>query len=183
MKIGGKFWDFCHFLCQFETFSIETLQLSLHKRLLENHFLHPLKDSTHEFCQHFNKKCIKSLKIGKLLVFLIFGVNLKHFHSENCNKFSGKAYWTTHSFLVDPLKHISSRNLSKLQQKVHKIFEKLKFFCHSRSQFETFSFRENAINSSEKPTGHKIFSLLTLFNVPILKSVEPSTKNASNFEN
>ena len=29
LKIGN-FWDFCHFWCQFETFSIRTLQLSLH---------------------------------------------------------------------------------------------------------------------------------------------------------
>ena len=42
-------------------------------------------------------------------------------------------------------------------------------FCLFRCQFEIFFNVKIAINSSEKPTGQQICSLLTFFNIPIYK--------------
>ena len=73
------------------------------------------------------KKYIKALKMGNFWGFFVkFGVNLRHFHLDNCYKLFRKDYWTPHSFLVDPLKHSNSPSLSKIWQNMHKIFEKWK---------------------------------------------------------
>ena len=64
----------------------------------------------------FRKKMHKIFEHWKLFfrIFVIFGVNLRHFHLEKRNKFSRKDCWTFSPVLVDPLKHFIPRRLSKI---------------------------------------------------------------------
>ena len=84
----------------------------------------------HEDCQNFTKKIIETLKKGKSF-FVIFGVTLRKFHLENCNKLFGKAYWTTHLLLVDPFQRSNPQSPSEIWKKVPKT-RKVRNFCHSR---------------------------------------------------
>ena len=49
--------------------------------------------------------------------FVIFGVNLRHFHLENCNKLFEKTYWTTHFLLVDPFQRSYPQSPSEIWKK------------------------------------------------------------------
>ena len=46
--------------------------------------------------------------------FVNFGVNLRPFHLENCNKHFGKAYWTTQFQLIDPFKRSKQQSPSEI---------------------------------------------------------------------
>ena len=46
-------------------------------------------------------------------IFVIFGVNLRHFHLEKRNKLFGNAYWTTNWCHVEHSQHSNQRILSK----------------------------------------------------------------------
>ena len=117
-------------------------------------------------------KIFENRKVWDFLFF--FGVSLRSFHLEKCNKFFGKNYRTINFFLVNPLKHSYRRSLSKLLEKMHEHFEKWKilgFLGFLVLIWDIFT-EKTAMNSSEKPTGQHNFSLLPLFNVPIHKSVK-----------
>ena len=139
---NANFWSFRPFWCQFETFSFRTLQLSVHKRLLDNQpfpcWLFETFQSTKsvETSTKLQKRLWKLENFG----FVILGVTLRHFHLKNCNKLFGKDYWTTNCFLVDPLKHSKPRCLSKIWQKCVKTMKngRLWDFCHFPCQFEIF---------------------------------------------
>ena len=72
--------------------------------------------------------------MGKFRVFVIFGVNLKHFHLKKTNKLSGKAYWTIHSFNVDPSQRSNPQSLSKMEKNTKNFqkWENFRVFCQSR---------------------------------------------------
>ena len=84
--------------------------------------------------------------------FVIFGVNLKHFHLENYNKLFGKAYWITHSFFVDPFQRTNPQRMSKIRKKCIKSLKTRKFFdfCHLWCQFETFSLRKLLLSVNKR---------------------------------
>ena len=103
--------------------------------------------------------------------FGVFGFNIGLFHWQNCKKLFGKAYWTTHSFFVDPFQCSNSQSLSEIEEKMQKFFENwkiLRFLSFSVSICYIFS-QKTKLNASEKPTGQHVLSLLTFFNVPIHK--------------
>ena len=76
------------------------------------------------FFRMMNKNFVK---IGKFWDFFDFGVNLRHFHSKNCNKRFGNAYWKTDSFLADPFRRFNPQSPSKIWKKMQK---KLKIGKH-----------------------------------------------------
>ena len=62
----------------------------------------------------------------KFGVFVIFGVNLRFFHSQQSNYLLIKIDWTTNLFLVDPL-HISNpQSPSEIWKKDPKILDNKK---------------------------------------------------------
>ena len=87
-----------------------------------------------EVSRKFGEKCIKSSKMENFEIFVIFGVNLIHFHSEHYNYPFIKDYWTTHSFLDDHFQRSNPQSPSKIQ-KMQKNFEKRKILG-----FSSFSF-------------------------------------------
>ena len=102
--------------------------------------------------------------------FVIFGVNVRHFHSEQCNYSVIKDYWTTNFFFVVSRRHSNPRSVSNFSKNCIEVLKIGKFwvFCHFRSVCDIFTHKD-AINSSGKPTGQNFLSLLILFNVPIHK--------------
>ena len=105
--------------------------------------------------QVFASKIFENWKISR--IFVIFGVNLRPFHLEKCNKQFEKDYWTTSFFLVDTLKHSNPRSLSNFNKKCIKTLKFGNFwFCHFGCQFGTFPLKTGN-KLFEKPTGQYIF--------------------------
>ena len=80
----------------------------------------------HEVCQNFNKKSLKLYKLENFGIFVIFGVNLRYFHTKICNELFGKAYWTIHAFLVDHFQCSNLRSPAEIWDKMHKTPENVK---------------------------------------------------------
>ena len=95
---------------------------SLQKRLLDNQLFPCCSFKTF----HSTKAVERITKLHKSFInrkfwvfFVIFGVNLRHFHLGNCNK----VCWTTHFVLVDPFQRSNPQSQSEIWKKVPKIFE------------------------------------------------------------
>ena len=75
-----KFSDFCHFLCQFETFSIEHCNYLVIKDYWTTHHIFSLLTlkniPIHEVCRNFNKKLHKNFENWKILGFFLFSVSI-----------------------------------------------------------------------------------------------------------
>ena len=122
--------------------------------------------SIHEVCRNIIKKCIKTLKFGKLSV--IIGFNFRrHFHIEYFKKTLQKSlldnthfpcwlFWTFQS--TKPVENLWKNWMNSL---------KLWKFCHFWCQFETFPFRTLQLSVRDSLLNNNNFCLLTLFNVPI----------------
>ena len=120
LKIGN-FWDFCHFLCQFEIFSIGkhiSSEMPTGQRI--SAMLSVFNILIYEVYRKFDKNCIKTVKIGNFFGFLSFPVLIWDiFHPENCSYLFIKACWTTNFCLDEPFQHSYPRYLSKNFQKLH----------------------------------------------------------------
>ena len=107
-----------------------------------------------EVCRKFEKKCIKSLKIGKFWDFCQFRCQFGHFHSKQCNYLCNKDYWTTNSFLVDPLNPSIPRQKLNKNGEIRKIFWIFVFFdVNSRH----FSFKKLQLSLHKKQVDNDIY--------------------------
>ena len=123
MRKNCEIWKilrgFCHFRCQFETFSFLKNAIHSSLSLLNNQTFPCWPFKTFKFTKSLNdltkmRKTIEKWKILGFVDFVIFGVNLRHFHLENCNKHFGKAYWTTQFLLIDPFKRSKQESPSEI---------------------------------------------------------------------
>ena len=108
-----------------------------------NFFLLPFKTFQSTKCVETLTKMRKIFENWKSLgFFVIFGVNLRHFHSEHCNYIPIKDYWAT-NFPLLPFKTIQSTQSVETLTKCIKTFKIGKgwVFCPFRCQFETLSCR------------------------------------------
>ena len=66
----GKFWVFGYFRCHFETFCIRITAMNSSEKPTGQQYCFLLTNiPIHEVCRKFDKSCIKTLKIGIILVF------------------------------------------------------------------------------------------------------------------
>ena len=125
-KNFGIFVFFCVNLWHFH---LETCK-KLRKRQLDNqHFPRgPLKAfQFFELCRNDNKKCIKTLKWKNFAIFVIFCVNLWHFHLETCKKLRKRQLDNQH-FPRWPLRAFqSSKSVETITKNAWKLW-KLKNF-------------------------------------------------------
>ena len=79
-----KFWDFCHFRCQFETSSIRTLQLSLHEDYWTTNFflVDLLKNSNPRSLSKLKQKLHENVKNREFFVILGFSFQKTAFISS-----------------------------------------------------------------------------------------------------
>ena len=128
---------------------------------------------------------MKTLKIGNFEFFVIFGVNLRYFQLENCNKLFENGYWSTHVFLVDPFQRSNPQSPSEIWKKVPKNFENKKTleFANFGVNLRHFHF-EKAIKLVRKDywiTNAFLVDLLKLSNSRSLSKIW--RKMRKNFEN
>ena len=78
--------------------------------------------------QKLGKNAKNLWKMEKFGEFVVFGVILRHCHSENFNKLFAKTYWALYFFLVDPFHCSNLQSLSKIWEKIQKNHWKLENF-------------------------------------------------------
>ena len=90
------FWDFCHFRFQFGHFHKENCN-KLFKKVYwsttQSFLVDPFERSNPQSPSKIRKKTHRNFLFFRF-DFVIFGVNLRHFHSKNSNYLFEEAYWT-----------------------------------------------------------------------------------------
>ena len=114
---NGKFCDFRLFRCQIEILSFKKQQFYSSKKPTGQRIsamLSVCNIRTHEVYRKFDKNCIKTLKVGEILVFCHFRCQFEVFFSlEISNYLFIEDYWTTISCLVERFQHLYLPYLSK----------------------------------------------------------------------